>query len=155
MASIYVKCERCSGKGIIKVFGHVLGGVCFRCRVKTGPGPDDFSACGAGSYMAEVSFNGHCLQVNRAKFHLATLRGEGRKAMIDRAAKLLADMENATGPRGWMLAELFALAAAADETLRGRILRAVSLRIVPDEQEDVAVLSAALGLDTTRCTQEA
>ncbi len=137
--NVFVKCDRCNGKGLIKCFSHVQAGVCFRCRL----GKEALSA--PGDFFVDVAFDGKAVRVkNRVHVRMSDLTKLSRKALINAAAKEFAEMSE-PGVHGFHLIQLAAIARVADPALRARITSAVMARGTSDERSEFRSLSTEFG----------
>lgn len=142
---LWVKCDRCNGKGELKSFRHVKNGVCFRCRL------DKEALVAPGDYMANVEFNGGVLRVGQHRFKLSETTKLGRKRLIEKASKLFVEMDSETKPRGFYFAELVCLARVADRDVAVRIFAALRQRARNDDEvKEISGLAALLGIRTVQ-----
>ncbi len=138
---LWVKCERCNGQGIIKAYGHVKGGVCFRCRLDV----EALSAPGDRMVAPEI-LGGNTLRVGHQYFRLLDMLALGRRGIIMAAYDLLQAMDRERCPRGYLLAELVCLARVAEGDVSARIFKALAGRVRGSEADEIEGIKAILGM---------
>lgn len=139
MATVTLKCPRCSGNGLIESFMHVRSGVCFRCK-------------GDGVIGLPVRVSGGHVCVGNYRFNYTQL---GRKALISQAARVLQALGTTRGVKGELLVELATILTFAPVDVYNRgVLALLPLGLKSSEMTEFdAVLTrlAALRGKKTLC----